>query len=190
MKLAYRVGKEGKDRGFTLIEMLIAMAVLAIAALGGIAMIAIGIGRNNNLRSDTSSANVAQTVLEEIASLQATNDTTVTILDCAGNALSINTAAGGAAVVTGTPPFPGVGPGDIDFTQAKVAGYHANYVMCGPNGITATYDVRWRIDPVGPAAPSGHYAKLVTVAALMPATVTNGAISFSAPVTLRTVVGN
>jgi prepilin-type N-terminal cleavage/methylation domain-containing protein len=184
MKLAYRAGKNRKDRGFSLVEMLTALAVLSIAALGGIGMIVIGIGRNNNLRSDTTSANVAQTVLEAIASLQATNDTTVTILDCAGNAVSINTASGGAGVVTST--------GDIDFTQSPQAGYQASYVMCGPNAtITYTYDVRWRIDPVGPAAPSGNYAKLVTVAAQLPTQVkSGGAIIFSPPVTLRTVVGN
>jgi prepilin-type N-terminal cleavage/methylation domain-containing protein len=190
MKLAYRAGKNRKDRGFSLVEMLTALTVLAIAALGGIGMIVIGIGRNNNLRSDTTSANVAQTVLEAIASLQATNNATVTILDCAGNAVSINTASGGAAVVTSTPPWPGVGPGDIDFTQAPQAGYQSSYVMCGPNGTQFTYDVRWRIDPVGPPAPSGNYAKLVTVAAQLPTQVKAGAIIFSAPVTLRTVVGN
>ena len=195
-KRTYRLKRNGGDRGFSLIEILIAMAVVGIAALGGIAMIAIGIGRNNSLRTDTTSANVAQTVMEAVASVQATNDTTLTIVDCAANTISINTATAlggsGAAVVTGTPAYPGIGPGDIDFTAAIVPGYQANYLMCGPNGIQVTYDVRWRIDPVGAPDPASgkYFAKLVTVAAQLPATVNGNAILYSPPVTLRTVVGN
>jgi prepilin-type N-terminal cleavage/methylation domain-containing protein len=198
MKRAHKLGKNSRAQGFTLLEILVAMTVLGIAALGGIAMIAIGIGRNNSLRTDTTSANVAQTVLEAIASVQATNNTTVTIVDCANppSTISINTttAAGGlgAPVLTGTSMYPGIGPGDIDFTQDKVPPYQADYVMCAPSGVQLTYDVRWRIDPVGlPDPVTGRYfAKLVTVAAQLPATVNGGAILYSPPVTLRTVVGN
>ena len=198
-KRAYQPGKNRRAQGFTLVEVLIAMTVVGIAALGGIAMIAIGIGRNNSLRTDTASANVAQTVLEAIASVQAENNTTVTIVDCATptpQTISINTttAAGGsgAPVLTGASMYPGIGPGDIDFTQAKVPPYQADYVMCGPNGVQLTYDLRWRIDPVGlPDPATGKYfAKLVTVAAQLPVTVNGGAIVYSPPVTLRTVVGN
>src|SRR5215831_8888606 len=113
-KRAYRLSKNRRARGFTLIEVLIAMMVLGTAALGGIAMIAIGIGRNNSLRADTTSANVAKTVLEAIASVQATNDTTVTIVDCGTTTISINTATAagglGAPVLAGASMYPGIGP--------------------------------------------------------------------------------
>jgi len=180
-------GKTG-DQGFTLIELLIAMIVLGTAMLGALAMITVGIKRNNSLRMDTTSANIAQTVLEDIAAIQPTNDTTISINDCI-QPQSIKTNPGGATLVT-APNWPGQNLGDIDFSQAKgavAAGYQMDYVACA-NGVQITYDVRWRIDPVA-VGGGKNWAKLVTVAATQGAPVQGGAISFSPPVTLRTVVG-
>jgi prepilin-type N-terminal cleavage/methylation domain-containing protein len=180
-------GKTG-DEGFTLIELMIATLVLGTAMLGALAMIMVGIKRNTSLRMDTTSANIAQTVLEDIAAIQPTNDTTISINDCI-QPQSIKTNPGGASVVA-APNFPGQNPGDIDFSQNKGAvgaGYQMDYVACA-NGVQITYDVRWRIDAIA-VGGGKNWAKLVTVAALQQATVQNGAISYSPPVTLRTVVG-
>jgi len=188
IKRTQRVRGRTGDQGFTLIELLIAMAVLGIAMLGALAMITVGIRRNNTLRLDTTSANIAQTVLEDIAAIQPINDTTIAINDCI-QPQNINTKPGGATLVA-APNWPGQNPGDIDFSQAKGAvgvGYQMDYVACA-DGAQITYDVRWRIDPVA-VGGGKNWAKLVTVAALQQATVRNGAISFSPPVTLRTVVG-
>jgi prepilin-type N-terminal cleavage/methylation domain-containing protein len=182
--------KRGKtiDQGFSLIELIIAMAILSIAMLGALAMITVGISRNGSLRMDTNSANIAQTVLEDIAAVQPTNNTNLlTINDCI-QPQSITTTPGGADVV-GAPNFPGQNAGDIDFTQDKAAvpaGYQMDYVAC-VNGVQVTYDVRWRIDAVA-AAGGSNWGKLVTVAALEQSTVQN-AVVYSPPVTLRTVVG-
>src|SRR5215475_6612019 len=86
--------KSRSEQGFSLIEMMIALTVLAIALAGGLAMIAVGIGRNTSTRMDTTAANVAQTILEDIASEPSVGgQDPLTITDCAGNVMSIATTA-------------------------------------------------------------------------------------------------
>lgn len=184
------------EQGFSLMEMMVALTVLAIAMVGGLAMVAVGIGRNTSTRMDTTAANVAQTILEDIASEPALGgQNPLTITDCAGNVLSINTTAsvlGGSPLIQAPDPMqPGNNPGDIDFTAAPVANYSATYVMCAPNGGQISFDVRWNIQPVAPplAAGAPAWAKLVTVAARQPFTTSGRAIYYSPPATLRTVTG-
>jgi type II secretory pathway pseudopilin PulG len=185
-----RIRKTRSSEGFSLVEMVIALGVMTIAMTGGMAMVAIGIGRNGSMRMDTTAANVAQTFLEEIASVRPDADPVLNITDCT-KGLTINTAVGGAAVWGSAPGEPGINPGDIDFTQAVVpSGYQASYVMCAPGGVQITYDVRWNIQTAAFVDAKGKtWGKLVTVAALQRATVSGGAIRYSPPVTLRTVVG-
>jgi prepilin-type N-terminal cleavage/methylation domain-containing protein len=159
-------------KGFSLIELVLATSVLAVAVLGALAMIVIGIGRNSGNRMDTTATNVAQTVMEDIASVPANVDANLIITDCQNNNLQITTK------VTPT-------AGSIDFTQPATPGYQVNYVMCGTNGLQATYDVRWRIDTVPNA---GGWAKMVTVAVQQPMNNTNSPMLFIPPVTLSTVV--
>jgi prepilin-type N-terminal cleavage/methylation domain-containing protein len=185
-----RIRKTRSGEGFSVLEMVIAMAVLSIAMMGGLAMVATGIGRNSSMRMDTTATNVAQTVLEAIASVPPQANPSLQITDCTQNPLTINTAPGGALLVS-SPSYPGINPGDIDFQQNSVpSGYQAPYVMCWPGGSKITYDVRWNIQTAGFVDAKGNtWGKLVTVAALQRMTVSNGAIRYSPPVTLRTVVG-
>lgn len=167
-----------KSEGFSLIELIFAIAVLAIAVLGSLAMVVLGIGRDGGTRMDTTATNVAQTVLEDITTALPTADPVIKITDCANNTLQITTAVGGAATLPN---------GDIDFTSAAVDGYSGTYTMCSSTANTpsVTYDVRWRIDPV----PGSTFAKLVTVAARQPFMATKGTVNYIPPVTLRTIAG-
>lgn len=166
------------SKGFSVIELMFAAAVLAVAVTGGMTMVVLGMARNGTNRLDTTATNVAQTVLEDIAGTSpAANPAPVlTIADCQLNNLQITTAAGGSPL---TPN------GNIDFSQPATPGYQVNYTACGNNGLTVAYDVRWRIDPVA----GTNWGKLVTVAVRQPLAVRNGAMFFSSPVTLRTIVG-
>ncbi len=160
-----------------MIELMFAVGVLAVALIGGMTMVVFGVARNSSSRMDTTATNVAQTVLEDISGAPPNSNPVLSITDCRNNNLQITTAVGGATLAANN--------ADIDFTQAVVPGYQANYTACGTNGLSATYDVRWRVDPVAGTA----WGKLVTVAARQPLAIRNGTIFYSPPVTLRTIVG-
>src|SRR5882724_361819 len=162
--------------GFSLVELMMAVFVLTVAMLGGMSMIVVGIARNGGNRMDSAATNVAQTVLEDIASASPKNNTTLTITDCAGNNIQITTTAGGSPTVAST--------GDIDFSQAAVAGYQASYTVCGASG-RIVCDVRWNVTQVA----GGPWAKMVTVAARQPLAIRKNSYSYTLPVTLRTIVG-
>src|SRR5258708_8066825 len=86
--------RQKNSAGFSLMELMIAVMILAVAILGGMAIMVVGIARNGGNRMDTAATNVAQTVLEDIASASPKSDAVLTITDCAGNNLQITTPPG------------------------------------------------------------------------------------------------
>ena len=88
--------KKTEIRGFGLMELMVAIFVLAVGLLGGMMMVIMGMSRDNSNRVDTTATNVAQTVLEQIAGAPANSNPTLTVTDCIPNTLNINTAPGGA----------------------------------------------------------------------------------------------
>src|SRR6185312_7183519 len=159
------VVKRSGTKGFTLIEVMLAMMVLMVGVLGGMMMVIIGATRDNSNRVDTTATNVAQTVLEEISGASTNSNPVLTITDCVQtdpttSTLKINTAPGGATLSS---------KGEIDFTADTAAGlngnrYQMNFVVCGNKGLQTPYDVRWHVDAVG----AGGFGKLVTVSARQP----------------------
>ena len=119
-----------KSEGFTLVELMVAMFVLAVGVLGGLVMIIVGMTRDNSNRVDTTATNAAQAVMEQIAAVPANTSPTLAVTDCAGNNLAVTTT-GSVSPGLGAPLL---GNGDIDFGQAAVVGYQMNYTVCGNNG--------------------------------------------------------
>lgn len=166
-------------KGFTLVELIVAMFVLTVGVLGGMVMILLGMTRDNTNRMDTTATNAAQAVLEVMAAVPANSTPPLSVTDCTNTARALTTV--GSAGGTGATLAPN---GDVDFTQLAVVGYNIPFRVCGTNGLTITYDVRWRITTL----PSG--GKLVIVAAGHPFTDNKShAMAYIAPVTLRTIVG-
>lgn len=166
------------ERGMSLVELMIAMVILLVGLVGSLALVATSVGNNGRSRMQGNSTIIAQMITEKISSVKATTSPLLTVSDCAGNILNINTAAPGGAGLTAQ--------GDVDFTQAPVAGYQAQYTDCGTNGRQFTYDVRWNI-----AQPTAN-VKLLTVTAQKISTNvgTNYDLRYlSFPVTIRTLVG-
>lgn len=162
-----------KERGTSLIELMIAMTVLAIGVVGIMPVVGVAMAGNNRSRQQSNSTALAQMVTEKISSVTASNSPTLTITDCAGNSSTLATAAGGSPLTSS---------GDVDYTQAAVSNYQMSYTDCAVGGMQFTYDVRWNI-----TQPS-TYTKLVTVSARLQ-TAGGSPKFFALPVTVRTLTG-
>src|SRR5712691_761492 len=81
-----------REAGMTLIELLIAMLVLAVGLSGIMAMIVTALASNGRNRTDTNATLLSQMVIEQLANIPATTDKIFTVTDCAGTVWNINTA--------------------------------------------------------------------------------------------------
>jgi prepilin-type N-terminal cleavage/methylation domain-containing protein len=178
----------------SLIELMIAMVVLAIG-LGGITtLLVIAIGTNNRNSKDTTATMLAQLVIEEIGSQDPNSVTPINITDCAGNAFNIAVTDGAAPAGTGAALVTNAALanyGSINQAQAVgaiPAGYQMNYVACSvAGGSRITYDVRWNVMTV-----TATHSRLITASARQTnssSTLLGGPI-FALPVNLRGIGGH
>jgi prepilin-type N-terminal cleavage/methylation domain-containing protein len=163
-----------RERGMSLVELMIAMVVLLVGLVGSMALVATSMGNNGRSRQQGNATIVAQLVTEKISSVRATTSPLLQITDCAGNIFNVSTTAPGGSPLTAT--------GDVDFTQAPVASYQMLYTDCGTAGRQFVYDVRWNIQQPTPNI------KLLVVSAKKQ-NVSTDIRYFSLPVTIRTLIG-
>jgi Tfp pilus assembly protein PilV len=160
----------------SIIELMIAMVVLTVGVLGCMSLIITAIATNGRNRYQSSSTTVAQMVTEKILSVPANTSPTLSFMDCSGMAQNINTTGSttgaGAALLSG----------NVDFSQAAVAGYSMQYTTCGTAGRQVVYDVRWNIKTLS------SYSKLITVSAKLQGTATDAKL-IAFPVTIRSLAG-
>jgi prepilin-type N-terminal cleavage/methylation domain-containing protein len=175
------------QRGFTLLEMVFAAAVLGIGLLGLLGLITTAIATNNRNKLDSTSTLLAQMTAERIATIAANATTSVTITDC-------NPSTGSAShtvSTTGSTTGAGAnldGSGNVDFTQSfasVTSGYAMLYYACAAStgDRAAVYDVRWNIKTLTTDA------KLVTVSARRNGTSTSIPVFFAVPANLKLIVG-
>jgi prepilin-type N-terminal cleavage/methylation domain-containing protein len=165
-----------KQDGLTLIELMIAMLVLAVGIVGSMALIIRAVGGDSWSKQLSNSTVLAQTVTERIMAIPSATNTIVTITDCANNVANVNTAPGGPAVNAS---------GDLDFSAAAVANYQMLYTDCDTGGKQAVYDVRWNVQAI---AGSIGYVKVLTVSAQL-RSAGNNRMVFAPVATVRTIVG-
>jgi Tfp pilus assembly protein PilV len=160
--------------GMSLIELLIAGVVLVVGFAGVMVLMMNAVAFNGRNKKDTTSAALAQMVLERIQTLPDGSTTTTTVTDCAStpNTWTIDSAVGGSTLSGGA----------IDFTASKVTNYNMQYVVCDATGQQATYDVRWNI-----ASATTHTTYVVIGA--RPIGGASGDRYFALPVTVRSMVG-
>lgn len=191
--------RRSRQAGLSMVELLMAMLVLAVGMMGSMILVRTAIVNNNRNKLDTTSTALAQMVLEQINSRPVTTATNIIIFDCTGVARTINpngaaAPGAGAAIIQASPP-PGQTVGDIDFTQdfASVPnGYAMQYVTCGAAAGTpgaaaggqVTYEIRWNVTTMT------GFTRLVTVSARKQIAPGTSALPFfSIPFTLRGIGG-
>jgi hypothetical protein len=135
---------------------------------------------NGQNRLDSTATMLCQAVTEQVYSgLSYTSfggTGTASLTDCAGNTWKLITSATGA----NAPGAPLVG-GVIDFSQAKIDGYHMDYVVCNGN-VQTTYDVRWNIAPPG---NGNSFTNILTVGVQMK----SGTKIINFPINMRVMLG-
>ncbi|MCU1286524.1 MAG: hypothetical protein JWO13_2874 [Acidobacteriales bacterium] len=191
---------KSRESGMTLVELLIAMMVLAIGLSGIMAMVVTALATNGRNRTDTSATLISQMVIEQMANIPASTNKVFTVTDCAGTVWNINTTgavapAGAGAATRGTDNVPVWVSSDINFNVAAAYGaapgngYGMAYASCGINaGQQIIYDVRWNI-----VVDANGFTKTVTVATRNTGANYNRADAlkaFAIPAQLKTVLGN
>jgi prepilin-type N-terminal cleavage/methylation domain-containing protein len=186
--------RSNRQKGLTLIELLLALFVLAVGMAGSMILVSTAIASNNRNKLDTTSTLLAQMVLEKIVTsgnnnlpplvgippAQGPPPHFVNVTDCTGATFPIYLDPGGPTLNAAT--------GEIDFTAAvPPIGYSMLYTVCRAAGQTAVYEVRWNVTAVK-ASPNIIYTKLVTVAARPTGAGANNRqkiFFFGLPITLR-----
>src|SRR5215467_7218801 len=82
--------------GISVIEVLVATAILLISSLSILGLVATSIAINNRNKMDSTGTMLAQSVLEQIKATIIGSETS-SLTDCTGTVWTINTAPGGAA---------------------------------------------------------------------------------------------
>lgn len=165
----------GSQRGMTLIELMIAMVVLAVGVVGSMALVVRAVGGDAYSKQLSNSTALAQMVTERIMAVPAATNGILTITDCSNTAYNVSTSVGGA---------PLTGSGDVDYSQGAVASYNMPYKDCATAGRQAIYDVRWNVTAIG----GSSYAKVLTVSAQLKSAGNNRMV-FAPEATIRTVIG-
>jgi Tfp pilus assembly protein PilV len=176
-----------------LLELLIAIVVLAIGMGGILVLMVSAMSTDNRSGNDTSSTMLAEHLIEQISAQPATSVTALSINDCAGTAWSVSTvgAANGAG---NSGSYGGNGAqltsnGTVDWTQAYAsvpAGYSLKYVACGAGGRQITYDTRWNIVSLN---STNNSSRMIVVSARPTGDVMVGGLRYVVPANLRTIGG-
>lgn len=184
------VHRRGPQRGSMLIELMIAMIVLAIGLSGIFVLLAASMSTNAKAGNDTTSTMLAEHVMEQISSQPANSTALLTITDCAGTAWNLDPTP--AAIGAGSGGSYGGNGANltsnniVDWTQsyaAVPANYAMQYVACGAGGRQITYDVRWDVITVT------AFSRVIVVSARPSGSATVGGLRFVIPVNLRTIGG-
>jgi prepilin-type N-terminal cleavage/methylation domain-containing protein len=161
MRNHHRGHKATSQRGFSLVEVMMALLVMGIGLVGGIMVIAVSTVNNGNSKLHTAAATLARSTMEKILAIPQglPGNTQTSMTDCAGNNFVVETAP--TAPQSGTPLIQsGAFNGSVDFSAAPVPNYSMQYVACSNTGPGMVYDIRWSVI-AGPTPAT----QLVTVSA-------------------------
>ena len=191
----------------SIIELMIAMTILAIGMLASMVMVMVGMQTDNSSKTDSTATILDQEIIEKYATLKNyPKPLTVNVWDCALNGGNANLhladlgsgalpAGNGAVVYQASPPAPTAAEvGDIDWTSpapvfatAATPGYAMLYQTCSGD----LYEVRWNIAQLSPVRSLLTVSARPRAAQVFTAGVSQTrAVLFARPVTLRTMIVN
>ncbi len=128
----------GKQRGFTLVEMMIAMLMMTVGMLAVAQLVPFSIRLNTANRDDSTALVLAQNEMNQFIEQPLANPT---FIDAAGNNCTLGNPAT-PNVFVGNPVVTFNGAQVINFAGAAVAGY--SFTWFDPNDpAQVSYDVRW-----------------------------------------------
>ncbi len=156
-----------RERGMSLLELVIAMVVLTVGMLGSMIMILTGMQSNSRNKNDNAATVLDQEILEMFATLKNYPQSgSVIIYDCALSGGSANqhlASLGQGTYASGGSGAPLNSVGDIDWTQSaptlatsSTAGYAMKYQTCSGD----IYEVRWNIMDANSSTPSGTVSRV------------------------------
>lgn len=182
--------------GFSLLEFLIGMLVLAIGVGGMLPLLIASITLDKKAAHETTSVMVSELVLEQMSAAGANFNGVLpnTLQDCnnPANAWSIDMTSapvnGGSGGTYGGNGAHLTNQGAIDWTQSYAsvpANYKMRYVACSTTTDTpVTYDIRWDVIQTS----ASNSTKMVIISA-KPRRDFGSALGVVAPASLRTIIG-
>lgn len=144
-------GKPRGSKGFTLVETILAIALLGIGVMSLVTLIPYATRNDYRSRMDTTATFIATRQLEQMLAQPYSVTSFTSAADGAGNTANITVSCGAPGCDAGA----AVAGGLIDFSQAAgsvPAGYRRVYtipqsgVAGSPKINQGTYDVRWHVD--------------------------------------------
>lgn len=135
------------SRGFTLVEVLVAMLVLCVAVLGGLQLVSTGFQAMNVARMQSICAALASARLEQLRSLRfAYDDNGVRVTDVTTNLATDPPGSSGGGLSASPPDALSANvPGFVDFLDRS--GHWIGQGTVPPPG--AAFVRRWSIEPAG-----------------------------------------
>jgi prepilin-type N-terminal cleavage/methylation domain-containing protein len=177
-----RSSAEGRQRGFSLLEMIMATSVLILGLLGVAQLIPASLVLNSGNRVSSAALVMAQQEMDQFVNQPLNFPVNPpTIVDSHGNPCTLgdptqsNVLAGSPILMANNLPL-------IDFAQDQVDGYNSSFVDPNDPG-GATWDVRWAVITTTNGAGGSVLAKRFIVGARQV-----GGPNFVLPITLDTVV--
>ena len=171
--------KRKNQAGFTLIELMIAGALLVFGILAMSGLVGLTVKNNGHSRLDSTATMLNQAVVEQlingINNKEISSATSASISDCNGGAGSTTWT-----IESDGPGAPLDSKGNIDFTAAEASGYHMDYAVCSADR-RVIYDVRWNI-----TAPTGTaHTSILTVGSR----IHGGPAIINFPINMHVMVG-
>jgi len=127
------------QRGFSILEMVIATAILMVGVISVVQLVPASLQLNSANRLDTMATVIAQRELDQMLSQPLTR---TVFLDRDNNAISL-----GGANSPGAPVIMQGQTAQIDFTAAQVAGFSIPAYVDPNDPTSATFELRWAVIP-------------------------------------------